>query len=114
MPNVVVQSAAIHCVHGGTVMLKPSQTKLTVTGQAAILRSDLLGASISACTNTNTQLSQKPCLTVTSVIAGVATKLTVDGQGVLLDTAQGLTDCSPPQPVLWTVQSAGQEKLRAV
>jgi hypothetical protein len=113
MPAVLTQGSAIACVHGGTVQPKSASHPLTVDHQSVLLQSDLLNAPIAGCTNTNTAIGQKPCLMITAITAGLATKLTVTGQPVLLETAQGLTDAVPPLPVLWQVQSAGQSKLTA-
>jgi hypothetical protein len=37
----------------------------------------------------------------------------VAGLPVMLETAQGLTNATPPLPVMWQVQSAGQTVLEA-
>lgn len=113
MPAVLTQGSTIACVHGGTVQPKPANHPMTVDQQSVLVQADLLNAPIAGCTNTNAAAGQKPCLTITAITAGLATTLQVDGQPVLLETAQGLTDAVPPLPVLWQVQSAGQTKLTA-
>jgi len=113
MPNVLIESSVLQCVHGGKVQLQASQAKLKVGGQAVILQSDLLKATVSNCPHTNTQAGETPCLKITSIISGVSTQLVVDGQPAMLETAKGLTNATPPQPVMWQVQSAGQTKLAA-
>ena len=49
----------------------------------------------------------------TIVITGASAVLAVGGQPVMLETAKGLTDASPPLPVLWQVSTAGQTALEA-
>jgi hypothetical protein len=110
MPKVLFQGSRLTCAHQGTIQLNPGQTKLKVEGQAVLVDGDLLGASISGCTTPSTS-SSKPCTTVVSMLSGAALKLKVDGKGVLLETAAGLTDGLPTNT--WSVQSAVQTKLDA-
>jgi hypothetical protein len=111
MPLVVTVGSTVQCAHGGTITLKSSQSKLTVDGNAALLATDIVGATISGCTVAASN-STAPCTTVASLIAGSATALGVGGTPVLLDSAKGLTN-GLPQPATWNVASAGQAKLKA-
>jgi hypothetical protein len=113
MPAVLTSASTLQCVHGGTVTVTASQQLLTAGGNPVLVQNDLNSATISGCTNTVASLSQKPCLTVTSLLVGASTTLSVNGQAVLLETARGLTDAAPPLPVLWQVASAGQSVLEA-
>lgn len=111
MAFVVTVGSTVMCPHGGTVTLKSTQTKLTVGGQAVLLATDIMASAISGCTvvaSTNTA----PCLAVASLLMGMATKLTVSNQPVLLDSAQGLTTGIPPGT--WSVKAAGHSKLGGV
>lgn len=115
MSNVLTEASVITCPHGGTVKAVASQNALKVDGQRALLQADLMGAPISLCTiPLDPVTGTKPCQLVTSVTAGMAMQMRVNGQSVMLDTATGLTDGipKPPVPVFWTVQSAGQTKLQ--
>lgn len=113
MPAVLTAASTLRCVHGGTVTVTPSQSKLKAAGSAVLVQPDLAGASISGCPNTNAQAGQTPCLTITSLIAGASTQLRVDGAAVLLATARGLTNSTPPLPVMWQVAAAGHNVLVA-
>ncbi len=114
MANVLTEGSSLVCAHQGKVTLTASQSALTVDGKKVIVQSDLMGAPISGCANvTNPVTGTKQCMTVTSVMAGMATKLTAGGKPVMLDSAQGMTDGSGPGPVMWQVQTAGQTKLTA-
>jgi hypothetical protein len=58
----------------------------------------------------------KQCMMIVSTVGGVSTKLKVASKGVLLETITGTTDgIVPPAPGIqtWSVQSAGQSKLKA-
>jgi hypothetical protein len=100
-------------MHGGTVQLRASQQRLKVDGQAVLVQGDLMGATVSGCPNNNPAAGQTPCLSITAIIGGIATTLAVNGQPVLLETAKGLTNGTPPAPVLWEVKAAGHTKLAA-
>lgn len=113
MPNVLTESAVLQCAHGGSVKVQAGQQKLKVDGKAVLLQSDLLAATVSNCPNTNAAAGQAPCLKVTSILSGLSTDLLVDGQPVMLENATGLTNATPPLPVMWQVQAAGQSKLAA-
>jgi hypothetical protein len=113
MPAVLTTASTLKCAHGGTITVTASQQLLTAAGNPALVQADLAAASIAGCTNTVTSLSQKPCLKITSLLVGASTTLAVNGQAVLLETAQGLTDAAPPRPVLWQVVTAGQTVLEA-
>ena len=108
MPTVLTKSSKLACSHQGTVQVVATQQKLTVNGDAVLVMGDLEGKPISGCPVAVTP-STKPCLTVTSMLAGAATKLSVDGMPVLLDTATGLTDGVPPGT--WSVLTSGQIAL---
>ncbi|MFD0278934.1 hypothetical protein ACFVHB_34195 [Kitasatospora sp. NPDC127111] len=113
MPSALTTASVLQCIHGGRLTVPAAGTALTVDGQPVLVQSDLAAATIAGCANTNASAGQTPCLKVTSVIAGLSTVLTVRGQPVLLDTARGLTNATPPAPVMWQVVSAGQTKLTA-
>jgi uncharacterized Zn-binding protein involved in type VI secretion len=112
MPYVLTTGSTIKCAHQGTVVLVASQQLLTVDGQPVLVQGDLDGATIPDCQAPVTPSSSK-CTTVTAMLVGVATTLTVGGKPVLLDTAFGMTNGFPVPGNVWTVQSAGQTKLAA-
>ena len=111
MANLITEQSSVVCSHQGKVVLKGSQNKLKIDGARVLLMADMTGAAIVGCTQTNAAAGQKPCLTVVSVLSGMATKCSVDGQPVLLESAQGVTDGVPPGS--WSAQSAGQTKLQS-
>ncbi len=113
MPNVLTAGGAIVCSHGAKVIpAPPPQAKLLIDGQPALVQPSLAPGTVvpGTCPNNNPSLGLKACTTVTAN-AGMATKLVVDGKPVLLDTATGITDSTPPGTL--KVTSAGQTKLTA-
>ena len=113
MPAVLTTASKLVCAHSGELVVQASTSALSAGGSPVLVQADLLAATVSGCTNVNANLGQKPCLKVTSIIAGASAVLAVGGQPVMLETAKGLTDAVPPLPVLWQVGSAGQMVLEA-
>jgi hypothetical protein len=109
MASVVTTAGMVVCSHQATATLTASQSKLKAGGSAVLLATDIVGATIAACTNVGTGLT--PCSTVVSLIAGQSTKLTIGSQPVLLDSATGPTNGFPA--ATWSVKSAGQSVLTA-
>lgn len=103
--------AVIRCSHGGTVTVIPSQQRLKPGGQPVLVESDLMRAAIAGCTNTDARAGQVPCLRIVSVTAGLARRLKVGGEPVVLEDASGRTTSTPPGS--FSISSAGQTKLRA-
>jgi hypothetical protein len=110
---VLTSSSTLTCAHGGQLTVQASTSKLTAGGSPVLVEADLLAATVSGCSNTNANAGQTPCLTITSILSGASTALTVDGQPVMLATAKGLTNATPGLPVMWQVASAGQQVLEA-
>jgi hypothetical protein len=81
---------------------------------------DLAQAPVSLCQTVPAPPPPGPvsskCLTVVSASGGVAAKLKVQGKGVLLDNIQGVTEgvVANVKQQPWSVQSAGETKLKAV
>jgi hypothetical protein len=94
-------------LHGGKVT-KLSSAKLTVKQKPVLLKNSIIGI-VSGCQTPPPLAPTKPC-TKATVIKGEATKLTVNGQGVLLEGSLGTTDGNP----VGTVPGiANQDKLIA-
>jgi hypothetical protein len=115
MAKVITTGSIIQCAHKGTVTFTPSQQKLMIDGQAALVTTDVSSATVSGCTTPDDPITgRKQCLKVTGLLAGAATKLGVNNISVLLETANGTTDGLDPKYGTWNVVSAGQTKLDAI
>lgn len=120
MPNVLTTASIITCGHEGKV-LTSSEAKLTLTidgqtpeTQRVLLKSSVLGQSISGPPNnckTQPSSTTSPCTSVAIITLGEATKLTVQGKPVLLDTLVGTTNGNP---VGTLSVEANQSKLTAI
>src|SRR5262245_8118920 len=118
MSFVLTESSTLRCEHSGTVQLVPTQSRLTVNGSKVLVDGDLNGALISGClTVPDPNTSTVKCLSVRSAEGGVAGKLKVNGKGVLLEEVSGKTSGTVGGPTsfqTWSVQTAGETKLKVV
>ncbi|MBD8059995.1 hypothetical protein IC607_13555 [Cellulomonas sp. JH27-2] len=117
MATVLTTGSQLQCAHGGSVTLTGGRSALKVDGKPVIARADVMGATISGCstpTSSPPAPVTKPCLAVTSLIAGESTNLSAGGMKVLTTDARGLTDgIAPDGPGQWSSKSAGHSKLSA-
>ncbi len=109
MANVLIAGATtLVCPHSFAIPV-PGSSKLTVggAGGAGVLTKKAVLATTPSCTVSVTQTTA-PCKKVTAITA--ATKLTVGGDPVVLDTETGTTSGTPATPITAT---APQSKLTA-
>lgn len=116
MPSVLTENSTVTCAHQGTVQLRAGQSKLSVDGSKVLVDGDLTDCAISGCiTVTDPNTSSKTCTSTTAAVGGVASKLKVNGKGVLLEDISGQTDGTVSGTLqTWSVQDAGQTKLKTV
>jgi hypothetical protein len=102
-------------MHGGTVGVS-STAKLAVNGAPVLLAASVAGKTVAGCPVTDDpNTSTKHCTSVASVLSGPATRLTVGGKPVVLDTLTGTTDGTPPPTgAALGPASANQAKLQAI
>ncbi|HUC72322.1 MAG TPA: hypothetical protein VMS01_14130 [Stellaceae bacterium] len=118
MSLVLTEKSSLVCANHGAVQLTATQSKLTVAGAKVLVTGDLASAPISGCLIVPVPPPPGPvsakCLMIASAAGGVSAKLKVAGKGVLLETVQGTTSGLLANVVqTWSVQSAGQSKLKA-
>jgi hypothetical protein len=110
MPNVLTTGSTVTCPHQGTVATS-GDARLRVAGAPVLLLDGVQGASVSACPVADSSTPTTKCRIVVSA-SGVASKLTVGGRGVVLETLVGATDgVSPAGNAL--AAAAQQTKLQA-
>lgn len=112
MSLVLTENSSLACAHSGTVTLTATQSKLTIAGAKALVDGDLSGALISNCPIAPPPPTNVKCTAIASAAGGVSTKLKISGKGVLLETVRGNTN-GTVTPTTWSVQNAGQSKLKA-
>jgi hypothetical protein len=103
MGKVLTTDAVIVCTHGGTIKASSAgQSLLEIDGKPVLVAGDLVNLTVSGC-----PFAQNPCATTTSMTAGEATAMEIDGKAVLLESAKGDTSGGVP----WLVVSPGQSTL---
>jgi hypothetical protein len=85
MAAILQFGCTLQCPHGAMVLVIPSQQKVLLNSQPALLPPD--AASVIGCP-LNISGKPQPCVTVTW--SGEATRAQVNGQGVLLQSSVGL------------------------
>jgi hypothetical protein len=126
MGLVLVRGAIIQCSHGGQLKLSVGDARVTVHGNGVVTSGMENGLTFGSpvasvpdmvlpCTaQTPTTPPQfQPCVTAAAAPAGLARKLTVGDQPVLVDTATGTT-VSGAGPGTWKVSDPGQTILQAI
>ena len=109
MASVLTTGSSVGCNHGAVVT--PLGTpKLTAAGNPVLLRGQVNSWTF-APTCAQTTQGQVKCAAVLSVTGGVATKLTVGGDGALLNTFGATTNGKPDASMS---VSSNQAKLNAV
>src|SRR5262249_52354738 len=129
MPSVVVVGAIVQCSHGGKSKLRSGNAKLKVKGAAALTPGIEVGVAFLPVGSPPTPDNPAPCAklanvggphpppspcmaTVAATPEGISTKITVDGVGVLLDTASGQATNTNDPNATWSISEAGQAVLK--
>ena len=108
MPGFILhQGAQVQCSHAGTAQPTSLNSKVTVGGQANVLAT--ASYTISGCTMPPPTAGNGPCVTAQFIPATAATRVTSNGQPVLLSTSQAT--CVPTGTPLIIAQT--QTKVTA-
>jgi hypothetical protein len=111
MPNVLTTTSAVVCPHQARVATSGA-SKLRISGNPVLLPAGIQAHSVTACPTADSSTPTTKCRTVVSVTGGQATKLSVAGIGVMLDSLVGATDGVSPAGNALSAQS-NQTKLTA-
>lgn len=108
----VTTTGTITCVHGGRVVISNPLLAKLIQVPVPLCVADLLGAPIVGCPVVPSS-STKPCTQVASLTHGQGPAwLLVDGQCLLLEQAEGMTDGIPSAS--WRVIEPGQHFIDAM
>jgi hypothetical protein len=92
MPGFILhQGAQVQCSHAGTAQPTAVVPKVTVGGQPIVVATAQY--SIAGCTMPPPNAGNGPCVTATFIAPTAATRVTSNGQPVLLNTSQSV--CTP-------------------
>jgi hypothetical protein len=119
MPNYVVQGGEVQCEpspsHGGIAPFLSGSPKLAVAGHSIVVSGLEVGISFAA-TDTPCPFTfgpfPSPCTATLAAASGVSLRLSVDGLGVLLESAQGAATNANDPAATWSVLSPGQAILQ--
>jgi hypothetical protein len=121
MANVVVAGGLIQCSHKGVVKLSGGDARLAIAGAAALTAGMEAGLSFAIgapgvlipcpLAAPSGPPSSSPCNATVTATAGISTQLTIDGRGVLLDTASGRAANANDANATWSIAQAGQTIL---
>lgn len=101
--------AVLHCAHMGTVSLDPSQSWVRIDGASVLVDPDTVNRPVVSCpaaTLVNTQ-----CTATMSADrdASFSALVRIDGHGICLETATGVTNWSQLRNTPYAVTSPGQD-----
>ena len=110
MPGPIYQVGAVAtCPHGGQVTVVPSNARVLVGGAPAVLVSDL--GVVAGCAFTVPPGKPQPCATVQFLVP--ATRVTVMGQPVVLQTSTGLCQSADGIPAGPPIIASTQVRVMA-
>ncbi len=92
MPGFILhQGAQVQCSHAGTAQPTAVVPAVTVGGQPIVVATAQY--TVAGCTMPPPNAGNGPCVTATFIAPTAATRVTSNGQPVLLDTSQSV--CTP-------------------
>jgi hypothetical protein len=104
---ILDSGCTIQCPHGGQATVAPGNAQFKAGGNFALLATDVM--TIAGCSFTVPPGSPMPCLTIQW--SSPATKVTVNGVPVLLETSQGLCLNATSAPQGTALVSGVQSKV---
>jgi hypothetical protein len=108
---VLTESTVLRCGHKtGHIGLQPSQSLVRIDGKVVLVRPDPEHRPIDWCDNGSP--TTKSCQHTLQVHTGYSTLVRIDGQPIVLDNLEGVTDGFPPAGATYQVQLANQSLLR--
>lgn len=99
-------AAEVRCDHDGKVANNPSQHWVEISGHPVLVDDDPQGRAIARCPNIGATM--KPCTKTLRVATGYSGWIRIDGDAVVLDNLDGLTDGTVPGTVHYRVRNPGQ------
>lgn len=109
--RIVDTSFDVRCDHDGKVENNPSQHWVEIAGHPVLVDDDPQGRAIARCPNIGATM--KPCVKTLRVFTGYSDWIRIDGDAVVLDSLDGLTDGTVPGTVHYRVRIPGQSFVEA-
>ena len=105
--KALTQASHLVCDHGGRVQLAHLQSFVRIEGSAVLVLGDTLLKPILGCPNLGPTI--KPCTVTLSVEEGPSSFVHINGLPVMVSSAQGGTDGTPPMASRYKVSSSMQD-----
>jgi hypothetical protein len=104
MPAILTSNAQVMCIHGGQVMLRPTQTVVQVGGGFALCLPDLLSMPIVGCPQMGPGIVPCTLAVVTDPVITASPKVMVQGRPAYVVTQigvpGGVTNGVPPGMII--------------
>ena len=104
--DIVTTDASIKCGHDGRVENVPGQHWVRIAAALVLVDNDPEGRVIRACPNIGPTM--KPCAKTLVLNTGYNSWVKIDGNKIVMDNLDGLTDGTLPGTVHYTARDAGQ------
>jgi hypothetical protein len=107
--RVLTGQSVLKCAHMGTVALAPSQDFVRIEGESVLIDPDTVGRPVRACPMATP--ANPPCTKTVNAdrSASFSDFVRIDGRGVCLDTATGMTNWSKLAVIPYSVISPAQD-----
>jgi hypothetical protein len=97
-------AAVVTCVHGGQVIIQPSQSTVTIQGMPILTVPDLIGAAIVGCPQVGTGIVPCTAVVITEPVISASPTATIAGKPAYVaetvGAPGGLTNGNPPGMVI--------------
>jgi hypothetical protein len=104
MPAIVTAAARIMCIHGGQVMVNPSQPTAVVSGVPILCVPDLIGAPIVGCPQAGPGIVPCTAVVLTDPVISASPMVIVGGKpayvAATVGAPGGLTNGVPPGMII--------------
>jgi hypothetical protein len=107
--QVLTAKSILNCAHGGTVDLDPSQSWVRIGGREVLVEPDTVNRPVKACPMATP--TTPPCSKTVNADKGASFSelVKIDGHGMCLATATGMTDWSRMATTPYFVSSPAQD-----
>lgn len=100
--KIITDRTDLRCDHGGKLNgVFSSDPLVKIDGASVLVDGDLLMKPVSGCPNIGATI--KPCMLTLTMNSGRSSFIKINHRSVLVDTATGITDGTPPGVIKYSV-----------
>jgi hypothetical protein len=104
MPAMMTAAAVVMCIHGGQVIIQPSQTLVTIQGVPILTVPDLIGAVIAGCPQVGPGIVPCTAVMLTDPVISASPTSLIGGKPAYIAQSVGvpggLTNGNPPGMII--------------